>query len=96
MNEITITKHAYSRAKERLNWKKVVLDKMSKRAYDSGVTHSQTGGALNRYITKLWAEYKTANNIRIYGEHIFLFCGHKLITLYRVPNKFKNHLKTMQ
>lgn len=87
------TDHAYERAKKRLGWKPKVLDRMMKKAFEKGVTHSETKGGLNKYIAKLWFRNKNANNIRIYGENVFLFCGKTLVTIYRLENKLIKHLK---
>lgn len=87
------TEHAYDRAKERLNWKAKVLDKMMQKAYEEGIQHKDTKGSLKRYITKLWFKYKFCNNVRIYGENIYFFCDQKLITLYRLDQKMIKHLQ---
>ena len=90
---VLITEHAYERAKERLGWKHDVLDRMAEKALNEGVKHGDTKGTLHRYITKLWFEYKHCNNVRIYGENIYFFCGNKLITLYRLEQKLIKHLR---
>ena len=90
---ISVTNHAYDRAKQRLSWKNNVLYKMAEKAYLEGIKHSDTKGTLNRYITKLFMEHKTANNIRIYGENIFFFSHNILITIYQLPNNVKKKLR---
>ena len=86
------SKHAYEAAKERLGWKKKTLDNMLERVFNNGIKHSDTKGQLNKYITKLWFKYETANNIRIYGQDVYFFNDMKLITLYRLPNNLIKHL----
>jgi len=93
VNGCIVTEHAYEKAKERLNWKGKVLDKMAQKAFDKGIQHKDTKGTLKKYITKLWFNYKHCNNVRIYGENIYFFCGEKLITLYRLDTKLIKHLK---
>lgn len=90
---VEITQHAYDRAKERLRWKRNVLDKMAEKAFYEGLTHSEMKGQLKKYISKLWFQYRTANNVRIYGENIFFFSNMTLITIYRLPNNFIRFLK---
>lgn len=90
---VIVTQHAYERAKERLNWKRSVVDKMAIIAYTEGVGHNKMKGTLSRYITKLWHTNKEANNIRIYGETIFFFSHNILITLYQLPTSLKKHKK---
>ena len=87
------TDHAYKRAKERLRWKPKVLDKMMCKAFNEGVCHNQTKGSLNKYITKVWFRNRICNNIRIYGENLYLFKNRTLITIYKLDNKMIKHLK---
>ena len=93
MEEVIITNHAFERAKERLRWNNKVLIKMANKSFFDGIKHKDTNGKLNKYITKLWYDYKHCNNIRIYGENLFFFTDNKLITLYQLPNEFKAHAK---
>lgn len=86
-----ITNHAYERAKERLGWTQKVLEKMSSKALSEGIRHSDTKGRLNKYITATYFSYKTANNIRIYGENVYLFDKDVLITVYQLPNNLRSH-----
>ena len=90
---IIITNHAYQRAKERLRWSRDTINRMSEKAYESGIKHADTTGRLNKYITKLWFQRELANNIRIYGENIFFFTGNTLLTVHQIPNNLKNHIK---
>ena len=90
---LVATKHAYERAKERLRWTPKVLDKMMQKAFDEGICHKDTKGTLHRFITKLWFEYQTCNNVRIYGENVYFFRGRTLVTLYRLDNKLIKHLQ---
>lgn len=96
MEKPEATDHAYNRAKERFSWKKKTLDRMMRKAYYEGITHADTVGTLNSYITDLWSQYERANNIRIYGENIYLFRFNKLITLYRLPTELTKHVKNFK
>lgn len=87
--EIVITEHAYDRAKERLSYNKNALERMANKAYFSGLKHEDTKGKLNKYLTKLWHLHKSANNIRIHGENVFIFINNTLITVYQLPNNLK-------
>lgn len=91
--EAILTDHAIERADERLGWNREILLKMSQKALEKGLNHCDTKSKLNKYITKLWFQYKTANNVKIYGENLFLFKGNILITLYRLPNELIKYVK---
>jgi hypothetical protein len=94
--EVVITKHAYERAKERLSWTEKVLDKMAQKAFSIGISHKDTKGGLNKYITKIWFDYKTANNVKIHGEVIYLFNKNTLITVYQLPNDLRKKAKNVK
>lgn len=93
MDVLHITEHAYERAKERLSWNTKVLDKMAEKAYNEGIKHADTKGQLKKYVDKIWFKHKVCNNIRIYGENIFLFGNNRLITIYQLPNELRKHVK---
>lgn len=89
--ELEITQHAYDRAKERFRWKSKSLEKMAQKAYEVGIQHSDTAGKLNKYIYKVYSQYRTANRIRIYGNVIYLFRNQMLITLYQIPSELSRY-----
>lgn len=86
---LTITEHAYERSKERLGFDRTVTDKIAHKAFNDGINHGQAKGRLGKYFDKLYFEYKTANNIRVYGENIFLFNKTTLLTVYQLPHDLK-------
>lgn len=87
--EIHITEHAFLRSKQRLGWNRNTTIRMVEKAASDGLTHAETTGRLNRYISKQYLLERKADNIRIYGEHIFMISGNTLITILRLPNEFK-------
>lgn len=91
--KIDITKHAYERAKERLNLSKKSLDRMAIKAFKYGIEKGETKGKLRTYLDNLWMSEQKANNIRVYGENVFLFCDTSLITLYQLTNQLRKYLK---
>ncbi len=93
---IKITDHAYERAKERLSLSKSSFERFAEKSYSEGIKHSDTKGTLNKYITKIWSQYKTANNVRIYGEIVFLFYDNTLITVYQIPSNLKKYVKVFK
>jgi hypothetical protein len=85
MKNIILTDHAVNRIKERIGIKKKAAPRIAEKAWLNGISHSDTRGKLNRFITSLFFKYKTANNIKIYGKHIFIFCGSTLVTVLHLP-----------
>lgn len=86
---VRLTQHAVERAGERLSWNAFTLQRMAEVAFMDGIQHTGTTGRLRRYFDALYLEHRTANNIRIYGHHVYLFAGRTLITVMHLPNEFK-------
>lgn len=88
-NSIQITDHAYDRMKERLGWSRKAGERMAQKAYLEGQTHGETRGSLHRFLDGVFLSHGNANNLRIYGEALFVFCGNKLITVYALPTRYR-------
>ena len=84
--KVLITKHARTRMKERNGTGKHSCDKVIQRAYTDGIKHSETKGNLNKWITRIWAKNKKADNIRLYGDKAYIFCDRTLVTVLRIPS----------
>ena len=87
--EIYITDHAYDRMKERLGWNRKAAARMAKKAFEEGVEHKDTVGSLHRYLDYVYLGHCNANQMRIYGEALFIFYGNRLITVYALPTKYR-------
>lgn len=48
---MTISNHARQRMKERCGFNRKSQDRMARKAFDEGVTHKQTKGRLNKWVT---------------------------------------------
>jgi hypothetical protein len=62
------------------------------KAEREGLDRTTAKGQLKRHLDDLWAKNQTADNIKVYGENIFVFDGRVLITLYPLPKRFRKHL----
>ncbi len=92
---IEISKHAEERLKERCGLNKKACKRIVQKAFDEGITHSQTKGRLNKWITSLYFKNQRADNIRIYGDKAYIFCGAILVTVIQVPASLMKDLKQM-
>ena len=90
-----VTEHAIARAKERLGWNADAVSRMAVKAFNEGIQHSETSGRLNKYFTSLYFKATSANNIRIYGEHVFLFCNNRLVTVLQLPRDLRNSVHSI-
>lgn len=91
-----LTKHSVDQAKSRLGINRKALQRLADKAYDTGLTHSQVNGSLSRYMDRLWFHGCKTNNMRVYGEYIYLFAGETLITILKIPNKYKSYIKELK
>jgi RNA:NAD 2'-phosphotransferase (TPT1/KptA family) len=91
-----ITRHAYKRGKQRLGLKRKALQRMAKKALKKGDSHRDAKGAFKRYLDSVYYSHRNANNLKVYGHHIYLFRDATLITIYHVPTKFIKHLTLNQ
>lgn len=48
-----ITEHAKQRLRERCGFNKKSYERMVRKAYEDGISHKQTKGRLNKWITSL-------------------------------------------
>jgi len=83
--ECYTTLHAEKRLRERAGAKKKSVNKMANNALTRGLSHGELTGKLRRYLDKQYLKYKKGNNIRIYSQKVFIFCGSTLITIYSLP-----------
>ena len=87
MAEVVVTEHSVKRTKDRLGLSKKLADKNAQKALEFGITHADTKSSLRRFLDKLYLSNGTANNMRVYHHHVYLFRGNKLITIIDLPQK---------
>ena len=90
-----IFRHAAERLKERCGLNKKACERMAQKAFDEGVRHSQTKGRLNKWVTGLYFRNENANNIRLYGDKAYIFCGETLVTVIQIPVGLMKDFKEM-
>ncbi len=80
-----ITEHAFRRAKERLGLSRSATERMAARTFSEGVRHNEVAGALKSFLDDVFLSRRTADNARVYGEIVWVFSGHSLLTVLWVP-----------
>jgi hypothetical protein len=92
-----ITRHARRRGKERLGLPLRALERLVPKVLQDGRTRSDyRRGRVQRYLDGLANDplhHGKADNIRIYGEHVFLFNADTLITVLHVPHDLRSALR---
>jgi hypothetical protein len=91
--ELIATRHAYKRAKERLSWKPKTLDRMLHKIHAEGVSRREAKGKLKKYMLQQRVKYKNKTYAKVYGEVIYFFYRHQLITMYRLDNEYIKYVE---
>jgi hypothetical protein len=87
---IEITQHAKTRTRKRCGIKSKGVDRLAKIAFGKGLSHADVSGSLKGYVTSLYDFNGQANNIRLYGDKVYVFCNEVLVTVYNTPRKYQN------
>ena len=90
-----VSEHAKERLKERCGFNKKAIERMSQKAFEEGIPHSKTKGRLNKWVTSLYFRNQNANNIRLYGDKAYIFCGTVLVTVIQIPSSLMKDFKKM-
>ena len=89
---VRVSKHASRRLKERCGLNKKSVQRMADIAFTNGMKQEDATGQLNRWMASLYCANMDENNIRIYGNYVYIFCGITLVTVLHVPHRLKNHV----
>lgn len=93
---VGVTAHAKRRLKERCGINKSLALKMAERAYTKGISFENAGESLRRYISSIYLKHdKICNNIRIYGNTVYVFDNQTLITVYSIPQNILKEMNSM-
>lgn len=92
---MNISNHARQRMKERCGFNRKAQDRMAEKAFYEGITHKQTKGRLHKWVTSLFFKNCNANNIMLYGDNAYIFCGETLVTVIPIPSNLKKDFERM-
>lgn len=85
--ELSISKHAYSRMKERNGWSKKAADRMLRKVYFEGIRPNEVKGYLKRWINNK-AEYGVEDREYVlYGEKLYVFNEGMMVTVLPTPTR---------
>jgi len=90
---VSVTSHAAKRFKQRCGLPKKACQSHAQTAYDKGFKHADAKGRAKRYMDRLFLDYRKANQMRVYGEFIYLFSGTVLITVINLPRHVRGGFK---
>lgn len=96
-HELQVSKHGAKRARQRVGLPKRAVERNAQRALVEGIGYREASGALRRYISWLYELYDgNGNNIRIYGDKVWVFHDGILITVLNVPSEHRKAAKWQQ
>ena len=88
--ELQVSRHGERRARQRVGIPKKAVDRMARTALERGIGHEQATGKLRDYIGWLYEKYDgNGNNIRVYGDKVYVFHDAILITVLNVPGEHR-------
>lgn len=92
MIKLTSSRHARTRARQRIRWKPRTVDRMLERVFYDGLGPEDCPRRLHEFIASTTTAQLGIG--RVYGEHLFLFGREtpdelRLITVYQIPAELK-------
>lgn len=81
--------HANTRMKERLSLNTSASQRLAAIAYENGISQKDASGKLQKYFCYLALHTGKSLTMRIYGRHVYLFGGDKiLVTVLQLPKQY--------
>jgi len=88
-----ISNHASSRIRERCGLPKKAVERNAENALSKGLTREECTGKLQKYFDYLYLSHGIGANIRLYGNHVYIFTHKQLITVLPLPNAHRKLVK---
>lgn len=92
---VAVTTHAKKRLKECCGINKQSALRMAEKAFKEGISFDNAGELLQKYISSVYLKHdKMCNNLRIYGNTVYVFDNQTLITVYPIPENIQNEMES--
>lgn len=85
--EIGITKHAYTRMKERNGWNKKAATRMVSRIYRDGRRPEQVKGYLKGWVNTKYMYSNAGDEYILFGDKLYIFNRMTMLTVLTTPTK---------
>lgn len=93
--KVIITNHGGKRARERIGINHRAVRRMANKVFVNGYSPQEFRGPFRRYLDGVDGRTENRTEIRIYGEHIWVFgYDNALITVLVVPHKYRNKVRS--
>ncbi len=84
-SEVVITKHAYSRLKERNGWNKKASDRMIPKVYVNGLRPEQVKGYLKNWVITKYEYSNERDEYVLFGDKLYIFNNKTMLTVLPTP-----------
>ena len=86
-----VTNHGEHRTRKRTGVPRKAVERMAQKALIEGIGRCEFSGSLRRYLDGMYHHHnEEANNIKVWGEKVWVFNGDVLITVMDLPQRYKN------
>ena len=92
---VIVTRHAADRMLERGGLNRKSIQRIANQVYSNGYPIERTKGRLRKWMYKISKSNPSAQNLRIYGDKLYIFSNDVLITVFNIPNNLKKDLPKM-
>lgn len=86
-DDLVISEHGYARLKERNGWNRKAATRMIGKIYQNGLRPQQVKGHLKKWVNNKVDYGKDGNEFVLFGEKLYIFNGHTMITVLQTPSK---------
>lgn len=91
-SSVILTTHSKQRMKERCGFKKKSKQRMAERVFLDGITPEETNGNLKKWLEAVTRKNTDIDNLRLYGDKIYLFADRTLVTVFWIPKQFMSRV----
>ena len=93
---ISITKHAKKRIRQRCGLSSRSIERLSDKILTVGLSYSDCTGLLKQWMGDTYSIENTANNMRIYGDKVYILREEVLITVLNLPSEYMKTATILQ
>lgn len=81
---VIVTRHAADRMLERGGLNRKSIQRIANQVYSNGYPIERTKGRLRKWMYKISKSNSSAQNLRIYGDKLYIFSNDVLITVFKI------------
>ncbi len=85
LERLVISRHGYTRMKERNGWGKKAAARMIRKIYEQGRRPSQVKGYLKGWIRKKMEGARAGREFILFGENLYIFNRNTMLTVLPTP-----------